>query len=256
MLLPINYRSVLECAQSFVLASEQVLNVYAYHEVDFLKNERFSNFDNLKNSSFLEQLDAATDELTRRIQSAYTVSTFGVYGMAGSGSNPCIGIVNEAPFVLTDCSGFINHVVSHVSGGVGAALNAHGDKKLADDYATQGSDEFFVKQNITALKDGSVNIGPYYIARGSILAWSLPKDEHPTDTGHVMVVAEDTVLHTTGETQYLTIIDCSEVRADKSSGVSQRTISMKPYDGRWHVSLACDDDPQSELDHINVLRLK
>ncbi|WP_153039705.1 hypothetical protein [Pseudovibrio sp. Ad37] len=70
------------------------------------------------------------------------------------------------------------------------------------------------------------------------------------------VAAEDTILHTTGETQYLTIIDCSEVRADKSSGVSQRTISMKPYDGKWHVSLACDDDPQSELYNINVLRLK
>ncbi|WP_109317528.1 hypothetical protein [Pseudovibrio ascidiaceicola] len=256
MLLPINYRSVLECAQSFVLASEQVLNVYAYGEVDFLKNEKFSDFDKLENSSFPKQLAAAKDALTERIKSPYTVSTFGVYGMAGSTSNPCIGIVNEAPFVLTDCSGFINHVVSHVSGGVGAALNAHGDKKLADCYATQGSDEFFVKQNITQFDDGTVNIGPYYIARGSILAWSLPKAEHPTDTGHVMVVAEDTVLHSIAETQYLTIIDCSEVRADKSSGVSQRTISMKPYDGKWHVSLICDDDPQSELYNINVLRLK
>ncbi|QUS57375.1 hypothetical protein [Pseudovibrio brasiliensis] len=256
MLLPINYGSVLECAQSFVLATEKVLNVYAYHEVDFLKGEKFSDFDKLENSSFPEQLKAAKDELTKRIQSAYTVSTFGVYGIAGSGSNPCVGIVNEAPFVLTDCSGFINHVVSHVSGGVGAALNEHGEKKLADDYATQASDEFFVKQNITDMDDGSVNIGPYYIAGGSILAWSLPKAEHPTDTGHVMVVAEDTVLHTTGETQYLTIIDCSEVRADKSSGVSQRTISMKPYDSKWHVSLACDDNPQSELYNINVLRLK
>lgn len=256
MLLPIDYSSVLACARSFVLATEQTLNVYAYHEVDFLKGEQFDGFQNLENSTFTDQLKAAIAEMEKRTAAPYTVSTFGVYGIAGSGSNPCIGIFNETPFVLTDCSGFVNHVVSHVCGGVGAALDERGNKKLAKDYATQSSDDFFIKQNITAMDDGSVNIGPYYIARGSILAWTLPAKDDPTDTGHVMVVAEDTVLHTTGDTQYLTIIDCSEVRADKSSGVSQRTISMKPSDGKWHVSLACDDNPQSELDHINVLRLK
>ncbi|MFS8181415.1 hypothetical protein ACMG4P_07610 [Pseudovibrio denitrificans] len=254
MLLPINYGSVLECAQSFVLATEKTLNVYAYGDLKFRSGEKIASLDDLRTTdAFTDQLKEAKSLLTSLTKDTYTVSTVGVFGMAAAPGNPCIGIIENRPFVLTDCSGFINHVVSHVCGGVGAALDAKGDRKLANVYAAQASDEFFIKQNITAHDDCTVNTGPFYIARGSILAWSLKQNN---DTGHVMVVAEDTVLHTTGATQYLSIIDCSDVRADGSSGVSQRTISMKPNDGKWQVSLKAHAVPDNEVEHINVLRLK
>ncbi len=156
-------------------------------------------------------------------------------GYFGSPDNPLVN-----PFVLTDCSGFVNHVVSTVTQNPAYAAPAGTNNYYqADDYASGSSLDTSLWQHYTVVENPSAKnqIGIADIQPNDILAWSLPPGNQ--DTGHVMIVAETPTGIRPVNPQiaydgvyYIKVYDCSDIthvldNRPNGTGLGTGYISLK-----------------------------
>lgn len=175
-------------------------------------------------------------------------------------------------FGFTDCSSFINYVVTQA-----AKTNSNTPDQLflSGHYPPLASD--YATGNLPTTGWTVTNLaGGYSIAAGDILAWkdlsvaeaktqgrTLPQYCIGGDSGHVMIVLDDVSCIPHGKPFTVNVIDCSDIphaeitagtknnRPTIGGGIGSGQISMMVDEKGWSVSIAGKSNEMCPVDIVS-----
>ncbi|MGD1844621.1 MAG: hypothetical protein ACFB10_04430 [Salibacteraceae bacterium] len=217
------------------------LNAYAYGSVNVDENAKavFSSNPNYPLASGKSAEDQIFNEVEVSVLALSLPAVWGIHN--GLHDQPAVGYSAEgAPFVLTDCSGFMNHLVSTVNQSADAVINAENKFCLAEDYANNNF------KNKALWKSTFIGgSGVYPLKAGDILCWRLNSESvgntgtgsgsGASDTGHVMLIAEDATLTADGRVHEVNVLDCSDIKHKNDNRVNGYGV------GCGSITLQCDE---------------
>ncbi|MEL6535265.1 MAG: hypothetical protein AAFQ98_07640 [Bacteroidota bacterium] len=210
-----------------------VLNAYSYGFMNYSSGSIFSNPGQNEGLAAPSSWDANRKSQYATVNQAVLAlqdpSAWGVWDFGNDGIQPCAGFINfgsgsgdiSDAFCLTDCSGFVNHVVSSVKRDQSYALNEGGAPCHADDYANGTlSNSDWSHQDVSTSEETT-------LSNGNVLAWTLGSADADGDTGHVMIIKTGTTLKVDGTVNLVEVYDSSDItHAPLSDGTADpRTLS-------------------------------